>query len=57
MKKLINLIIILGLYQSLCFGQTNDSSDSSANQINIVVRDQLLSKTLGEERALFLIEH
>jgi len=54
MKRLINLIIILSLYQNICLGQTNDSLNLSANQINIGVRDHLFSKTLGEEREVWI---
>lgn len=54
MKRLINLIIILSLYQNLCFGQTNNSKDSSANQIIIGIRDQVYSKILDEEREVWI---
>lgn len=54
MKRLIRLIIALSLYQNLCFGQTTNNTDSSANQINIGVRDQLFSKVLEEDREIWI---
>lgn len=54
MKKVLYLIIVFSLQNSLSFGQIAENVDAVSNQISIGVRDSIFSETLGEDREIWI---
>lgn len=54
MKKVLYLIIVFSLQNSLSFGQIAENVDAVSNQISIGVRDSIFSETLGEDREIWV---
>lgn len=54
MKRLLCLIIVLSVQNSISYGQTAENGDAVSNQISIGVRDSVFSETLGEDREIWV---